>query len=668
MRNLIRLLVAVTLAAPAGAQTLAARVATPADRALLTALVAREDAREPYAGDDARQRGLASSNPLLRAFAVRGLGRMEQIAAGPAIAPLLGDPAAEVRAAAANALAQSVARPLPASAPAADRAASEAAIGAARTALAARLAIERAPDVRGVLLESLGRLPQGSVDRVKESALLIEPSLGAASVMERRGAIRGIFFLARKREARSAGAIPATVTDRLYAMLAGPSSADLTPTDRFNIAFALHGAAALSDARSAALIGDRDPYVRDRAVVNLARSADTALIRALVARALADPAPVVRFRAVNVYAQKLRTAQGCRPLIERTRDSDMNVALAAADALSGCRNDAAVTAHLASLAGQLRNDDRWHLPAHAFVSLSVVDAARAGQLMPRFSKAENFFVRMYADTAARLMKDTATLYTLSRDSHANVQASAIEGLARVVGHAADTVYVRALQSEDNQVLMAASAALKGSTLAGLSDVVASRLRQRAARGWDTDVDGITALRALLDAMGAPVEVSPPRNRVPMSLPAFDDLAALEKATVRIEMMDGSVATMRLHPFDAPTNAFRFARLARAGTFDGLTFHRVAPFFVVQGPGPNANEYSAPDKPFARDELGLSNVRGTVGLSTRGRDTGDGQIYINTVDNVWLDHEYTVMGTITSGLEAFDRMQEGARIRRVTITP
>ena len=63
-----------------------------------------------------------------------------------------------------------------------------------------------------------------------------------------------------------------------------------------------------------------------------------------------------------------------------------------------------------------------------------------------------------------------------------------------------------------------------------------------------------------------------------------------------------------------------------------------------------------------------NVRGTVGLSTRGRDTGDGQIYINTVDNVWLDHEYTVMATITSGVEAFDRMQEGARIRRITILP
>ena len=667
MRNLIRLVIAGVMAAPAGAQTLAARVTTPADRTLLTALVAREDSREPLAAGDARQRGLESSNPFLRAFAVRGLGRLEQPAAGPAIIPLLADPAVEVRVAAADALAQSVARPLAAAATGGDRAASEQAIGAARAALVARLAVERDADARGALLEAVGRLPQGSADRVRETALLIEPSLQASSVSERRGAIRGIFFLARKRESRLPGAMPAAVTDRLYAMLTAQSS-DLAPTDRFNVAFALNGLAALSDARSAELIADRDPYVRDRAVVSLARSTDTARIRELVTRALADPAPVVRFRAVNVYAQKLRATLGCGPLVERTRDASETVALAAADALSGCRGDAAVTAHLAGLAGQLRDDDSWHLPAHAFVALSVVDPARARQLMPRFSSAPSFFVRMYADTAARLMADTATLYALSRDPHANVQASAIEGLARVVGHAADTVYLRALQSDDNQVLMAASAALKGSTLAGVAGAAAARLRQRVARGWDTDVDGITALRGLLDAMGQPVDAARPASRVPLPLPSFDDLAALEKATARIEMMDGSVVTMRLHPFHAPTNAFRFARLARAGTFDGLTFHRVAPFFVVQGPGPNANEYSAPDKPFARDELALSNVRGTVGLSTRGRDTGDGQIYVNTVDNVWLDHEYTVMGTITSGLDAFDRMQEGARIRRVTITP
>lgn len=657
----------------------ASRVTTAADRDLITALVAREDSRGPFGSNDPRNRGLASANPYIRAFTVRGLGRLESPSIADTIARMSGDPSAEVRAAAAEAMAQSVARTAaaPAEQPNDARAGMAGAVARVRSRLGDLLATERDATVRAAALESFGRLVQGSPDQVMATANAIAPSLSASSVVERRGAIRGIFFLARKREARTRGAIPTAVTQKMFDMLTDPSSADLSPTDRFNISYALVSASALTDSQSVAMLSHRETFVRERAMVNLGRSTDTSLLRSVLPKAMADREPVVRFRGLNVYAQKLR-ATGCDPLVAMTRDVDTTVALGAVDALSGCRGDVAVSSHLATLAGQLADDDRWHLPAHAFVSLSVVDPARAKSLLPRFVTAKNFFVRMYADTAARLMRDVATLYDLSRDEHPNVQASAIEGLSRLVGHAADSVYMRALDSDDNQVLMAAAAGLKnlipgggGTASAPRENVLMkalARLTNRRARAWDTDADGNNALRELVIALGGRIYNGGPTAPTPKPLPTFEDLAALERSTARIEMMDGSVVTLRFHPFDAPTNAFRFARLARAGTFDGLTFHRVAPFFVVQGPGPNANEYSAPDKGFARDELGVSNVRGTVGLSTRGRDTADGQIYINTVDNVWLDHEYTVMATVTSGLEAFDRMQEGARIRRVTIQP
>lgn len=660
MKGSIAALALVVVAGAAYGQV-AARVTSVPERALITELVAREDSREDFGPGDARARGLASTNPFIRAFTVRGLGRLEKPEVADTIARMLADPAPEVRAAAADALAQSVARPAAA-------AAHPDVTGRVRARLTELLATEREPTVRASALEAYGRLAQGSVDQVKATATAIAPSLSAQSVVERRGAIRGIFFLARKREARSPGAIPAAVTDKMFGMLSGPASAGLTQTDRFNIAFALWGAVALSDAQARTMIDDREAFVRERGVVNLARSSDTALIAALVNRAMRDPAPVVRFRAINVYAQKLRATAGCQPLITMAGDADTTVALGAVDALSGCRGDALVAARLEAMANRLGDDDRWQLPAHALVSLSVVDSARARALLPRFVTAKNFFVRMYADTAARLMKDVGTLYQLSRDQHPNVQASAVEGLSRLVGHAADSVYMRALDSDDNQVLMAAGAALKGATGEGVANKAIARWDARRRRGWDTDADGNKALLDLHASLGGKVGDIGEVPREKIQLPTFADLEALEKATARIEMMDGAVVTMRLHPFDAATNVFRFARLARAGAFNGLTFHRVAPFFVVQGPSPNANEYSAPDKPFARDELGVSNVRGTVGLSTRGRDTGDGQIYINTVDNVWLDHEYTVIATITSGVEAFDRMQEGARIRRITITP
>ena len=56
----------------------------------------------------------------------------------------------------------------------------------------------------------------------------------------------------------------------------------------------------------------------------------------------------------------------------------------------------------------------------------------------------------------------------------------------------------------------------------------------------------------------------------------------------------------------------------------------------------------------------------MGISTRGKDTGDGQIFIDLVDLPRLDRDYTVFGYVISGMEIVDRMLEGARIRAITL--
>jgi cyclophilin family peptidyl-prolyl cis-trans isomerase len=115
---------------------------------------------------------------------------------------------------------------------------------------------------------------------------------------------------------------------------------------------------------------------------------------------------------------------------------------------------------------------------------------------------------------------------------------------------------------------------------------------------------------------------------------------------------------------APLTAVRIARRAGEGHYNGLTFHRVAPNFVIQGGSPGANEYSG--EPFyMRDEPGL-HVRGTVGISTRGRDTGDAQIFVNTIDSPRLDHIYTVFGTVITGMDVVDGVLEGDVIERVEL--
>jgi peptidyl-prolyl cis-trans isomerase B (cyclophilin B) len=131
------------------------------------------------------------------------------------------------------------------------------------------------------------------------------------------------------------------------------------------------------------------------------------------------------------------------------------------------------------------------------------------------------------------------------------------------------------------------------------------------------------------------------------------------------MRRGGVVRIRLLPREAPTNAFRLWEMAGRGELDGLTFHRVVPNFVLQGGSPGANEFMG-DRLFMRDELGLSNLRGTVGVSTRGRDTGDAQFFVNLVDNVRLDMDYTVFAAVVDGMDVVDGIVEGDVIERIEI--
>jgi cyclophilin family peptidyl-prolyl cis-trans isomerase len=132
------------------------------------------------------------------------------------------------------------------------------------------------------------------------------------------------------------------------------------------------------------------------------------------------------------------------------------------------------------------------------------------------------------------------------------------------------------------------------------------------------------------------------------------------------MRDLGTFELTLLPGEAAASVLRFVHLAQTGYFNGLTFHRIVPNFVIQGGSPGANEYIG-DTTFMRDEIGkLPQVRGTLGVSTRGRDTGDAQIYVNLVDNPRLDHEFTVFAEVSRGLDVVDRILEGDVIERIEI--
>ncbi len=287
------------------------------------------------------------------------------------------------------------------------------------------------------------------------------------------------------------------------------------------------------------------------------------------------------------------------------------------------------------------------------------------------------------------MGDVALLREVAAFGHPNVRTEVARALFELTGHEADDVLLRLIEVQDPQLVLTVARLLEGSemgdqvlaaalmSLEGLSNLrrettrdprlelldriqeqgpgfVAPRLRRHLR-----DIDPVVAERAaeiLSDWLGEPVEASPATSpREP--IPSLEELRRLREVSVVLQMVHGEIE-IRLYPDDALTNAARFVRMVERGHFDGLTFHRVASNFVIQGGSPNANEYAG-DVLFSRDELGLrSHLRGTVGVSTRGRDTGDGQIFVNTVDNPRLDHDYTIFGEVVRGMDVVDAVREG----------
>ncbi|HEX5634782.1 MAG TPA: peptidylprolyl isomerase, partial [Gemmatimonadales bacterium] len=159
------------------------------------------------------------------------------------------------------------------------------------------------------------------------------------------------------------------------------------------------------------------------------------------------------------------------------------------------------------------------------------------------------------------------------------------------------------------------------------------------------------------------------NARPAVPPEAAALALGRDARLRVSMAPesgGGAFTVRLRGDVAPIMASRILALARKRYYDGLTWHRVEHDFVIQGGSPGDNEYVG-ERHYLRDELGtIAHPRGTVGMSTRGHDTGDAQWFVNLRDNARLRRDYTVFGEVVEGIDVVDGIMELDRIERIEV--
>jgi len=139
----------------------------------------------------------------------------------------------------------------------------------------------------------------------------------------------------------------------------------------------------------------------------------------------------------------------------------------------------------------------------------------------------------------------------------------------------------------------------------------------------------------------------------------------KKVTATIHTAKGRIR-IELFPQDAPITVDSFITLARKGFFNGLTFHRVVPNFVIQGGDPRGDGEGGPGYQIRCEINARPYVRGAVGMALSGKDTGGSQFFITHSPQPHLDGGYTVFGQVVGGLAVVDRIARGDVIRRVEI--
>ncbi len=122
--------------------------------------------------------------------------------------------------------------------------------------------------------------------------------------------------------------------------------------------------------------------------------------------------------------------------------------------------------------------------------------------------------------------------------------------------------------------------------------------------------------------------------------------------------------------DAPETVANFVKLSKSGFYDGLTFHRVIPNFVIQGGCPDGTGAGGPGYSI-KCELDGNNQyhdRGVLSMAHAGRNTGGSQFFVchSRENTAHLDRNHTCFGKVYEGLEVIDAIKAGDEIEKITI--
>ncbi|MFN2237878.1 MAG: HEAT repeat domain-containing protein [Thermoanaerobaculia bacterium] len=450
------------------------------------------------------------------------------------------------------------------------------------------------------------------------------------------------------------------------------------------------------------LLTDPDTLTRSYAARALGRIADPQSVPPLL-DAVSDVHPWVRINALVALDQIAAAHPGAlNPtpaellgLLSLTRDADPGVRISAIPLLGrlATTNDQA-RSRLLSLAAEGAS---WQREVATAAAVRYLAATHGGEI-DALLETDSRFIRIRAleatgdDEAGARIRER-----LFRDPDPAVRTAAVSAIPASRLSAMEAEIERGLDDDDPVVRSIAVG--RFAELPGVdSPARLARLRAALARAGEDEMnDAAVAAASAIAAMeeaealvvlhelvgssdpvvrriaaesferaGGRRQYTPLPIEKPLSW--YEDVArwAQESHSATLQTSRG-VITLALMSRDAPLTSWNFVELARKGYFDGTSFMRVVPNFVVQGGDPRNDQSGGPGYAI-RDEINLQKyTRGAVGMALSGPDTGGSQLFITHSPQPHLDGGYTIFGRVAGGMSGVvDQLERGDIVTAVVI--
>jgi len=447
-----------------------------------------------------------------------------------------------------------------------------------------------------------------------------------------------------------------------------------------------------------AAAGSNDPLSRAFAARGLGALKDTSSVSALAALAR-DPNETVVVHALRALA--VIADAGSAAAVAAVRPASEAVVVEWLKAVAAVPPDRGLRPRVVPYVG---HEAGWVRGA-ALRALAHVDPADFSLVLSGLDPDPDWSVRA---SLARALADAGDevslgiLFGLLEDEDVRVLPVVLESLRQARGPDAAETLRRHLEHPDFAVRAAAADGLAALATTGLAQELGAAYRRSLG---DADLEARVSivgalavqkdagsLEVLRDAAhGDPSRVvrqraaaalksagqeAPPPGAVVLDRPAYDyrealapydHLSSVPVYTPRVLVHTRrGVVEIHLNVVEAPLTSASFMDLARRGYFDGSSFHRVEPGFVIQGGSPRGDSEGGPGYTL-RCEIGQRPYgRGTVGMALSGKDTGGSQFFITHLPTPHLDGGYTALGWVADGMDVVDQIRPGDAIERIQV--